>query len=425
MVKGKLGIGIFYYINIMRLFLFAVVLAIAVLGCSDGKLNLLLVFWGDSEEPSSSSRDKSSSSIVTLSSSNIMSSSSEEILPYSSSEEFPPSSSSEYVPPLNSSSRGVRSSSSKEYEDYPTLEEGAKNVQKGWASRYWDGCKPHCSWLHHIGNPKPWAVAKVCDINNKEISTYYPHPDWNDYYTGYLGTKSSCEGGEAYTCFDMAPVAVNDTLAYGFAAIDPGLAECGACYQLEFDGDWWNKPGMPRPTHRALKGKTMIVMASNIGGVEYNQFDILIPGGGVGDFDSFSKQLGIRKGDLGVQFGGLLSNCLNNGINDILKDSIRDGSHRATLEQWQECLRSECNRVFGSKNKTLLNGCLWHVDWFMAADNPSLYYKKLDNCPQYLKDKYRSSVDTEPPPLPDFSKNPYLQCSIQGFIGCKETGWYD
>jgi hypothetical protein len=422
----------------MRLFLFAIAVTFALLGCSDGKLNLLIVFWGDHEE-SSSSRERrdepessssiaelsSSSNTIIISSSSTISSSSVTIIDSSSSVEEPP-------PPISSSSSSssvrARSSSSKDYADYPTLEEGAPGVKKGWASRYWDGCKPHCSWLHHIGNPKPWAVAKTCDINNKEITTYYRHPDWNDYYTGYLGVQSSCEGGTAYSCFDMAPIAINDTLAYGFAAIDPGIAKCGTCYQLEFDGDWYNKPGMPRPTHVAIKGKKMIVMASNVGGVEYNQFDILIPGGGVGDFDSFSKQLGIKKEDLGVQFGGLLSNCLNNGMNVILglkgNDAIRDGSHRATLEQWQECLRRECNRVFGNKNKTLLNGCLWHVNWFMAADNPSLYYKEVD-CPKYLKDAYRSTVDTVPPPLPDYTKNPYLQCSIQGFVDCKQTGWYD
>jgi hypothetical protein len=120
----------------------------------------------------------------------------------------------------------------------------------------------------------------------------------------------------------------------------------------------------------------------------------------------------------------LLNNCINN-INAVLGTDIRaNESWRANLEQWQECLRRECNRVFGNKNKSLLNGCLWHVDWYMAADNPILYYKKVE-CPQYLKDKYRSSVDTEPPPLPDYTNNPWLQCSIQGFVDCKQTGWYD
>jgi hypothetical protein len=424
----------------MRLLLFAIILTFVVLGCSDGKLNLLLVFWGDSEESSSSSFERNhdepeppSSSAVILSSS-----SNSEPPPYSSGEEPPPLSSSEETPPLSSSSRGTRSSSSKEYVDYPTLEEGAKDVKIGWATRYWDGCKPHCSWLGNnidTRNPKPWnGICKNCDKNNKEVTTYRRHPDWKDglYYAGYLSKPSSCDtpgDTTAYACWDMAPIAINDTLAYGFAAMNPEIAECGTCYQLVFDGYWYDEPAMPRPTHRAIKGKTMIVMASNIGGdVKHNatmkdgrtgtQFDILIPGGGVGAFNSFSNQLGLTVQDMGVGFGGLLSNCIEGGLAAM---GIRDGSHRATLEQWQECLKIECNRVFSGKAKELYNGCLWHSDWFMAADNPTLHYRKVD-CPKYLVDKYYSSIDTEPPPLPD----PYPLnelCMIEG-IDCKQTGWY-
>jgi len=170
-------------------------------------------------------------------------------------------------------------------------------------------------------------------------------------------------------------------------------------------------------------------MASNIGGdVMYNvtmkngkkgtQFDIMIPGGGVGAFNSFSDQLGLTVKDMGVGFGGLLSNCIEGGLANM---GIRDGSHRATLEQWQECLRNECKRVFNGKAKELYNGCMWHVDWFMAADNPTLHYQKVE-CPKYLKDKYYSKIDTVPPPLPD--PYPRAQCAIEGSIECKQTGWY-
>jgi len=436
----------------MRIFLFALALVFAVLGCSDGKLNLLIVFWGDSEEPSSSSRippePKSSSIIVVISSSSSEyvpppSSSSEEPPPLSSSEELPPpSSSSKETPPPSSSSKATRSSSAKTdsygntYVDYPVLEEGAKGVSPGWATRYWDGCKPHCSWLGNIidpKNPKPWnGICKNCDKNNKEVTTYRKHPSWTDglYWAGYLSVPSSCEGGTTYACWDMAPIAINDTLAYGFAAMNPEIAECGTCYQLVFDGYWYDEPEMPRTTHRAIKGKTLIVMASNIGAdVKYNvemkngkkgtQFDIMIPGGGVGAFNSFSDQLGLTVKDMGVGFGGLLSNCIEGGLANM---GIRDGSHRATLDQWQECLRNECKRVFNGKAKELYNGCMWHVDWLMAADNPTLHYQKVE-CPKYLKDKYYSKIDTVPPPLPD----PYPLnglCMIEGSVDCKKTGWY-
>jgi hypothetical protein len=425
----------------MRLFWFAIILTFVVLGCSDGKLNLLLVFWGDSEEPSSSSfernQEESSSSRLSSSSLEIPPSSGEEPPTYSSGEEPPPLSSGE-VPPPSSSSRGTtRSSSSKEYLDYPVLEEGAEGVFYGWATRYWDGCKPHCSWLEHNVNkqsPKPWnGICKNCDKNNKEVTTYERHQTWTEWWAGYLSIKSSCDPqghpNPTYACWDMAPIAINDTLAYGFAAMSPEIAECGVCYQLVFDGGW-NDKELPRPTNRAVRGKTMIVMASNIGyDVEYNntmrngrigtQFDILIPGGGVGAFNSVSDQLGLNINQVGEGYGGLLNHCLNNGVNEVLKDSIRDGSHRASVAQMQECLRIECKNF--AKSPELYNGCLWHADWFMAVDNPTLHYKKVD-CPKYLIDKYYSSIDTGPPPLPD--PYPMVGCTIEGSIDCKETGWY-
>jgi hypothetical protein len=399
----------------MRLFLLAVAAVLAgVLGCSDGKLKLPLYVraFGDNEEESE---------------------------PHSSADKIPEVSSSSGMS-SSSGPRGIRSSASKGYEDYPTLEPGAAGVKRGWATRYWDACKPHCSWLVHnvdLNNPKPWSgICKNCDKNNEEITTYMKHPEWTDglWWAGYLSTPSACsseESNAAYTCWDMAPIAINDTLAYGFAAMSPEIAECGSCYQLEFDGGWYDEP-MPRPTHRALQGKTRIVMASNVGNVSYDvemkhgnekgtQFDILIPGGGVGDFNAFNKQIGVSLDyDLGVTYGGLLSNCIEGKIGEMY--GVRDGSHRATLEQWQGCLESECDRVFAGKGKELYDGCLWLSSWFMAADNPTLYYKKVD-CPKYLIDKYYSSIDTAPPPLP----NPYPQnglCMIEGSIDCKQTGWY-
>jgi hypothetical protein len=422
-------------------------------------LPLYVRAFGDSEdekerEPRSSTakiEEVSSSSSETPPSSASISSSSEE-QPSSSSIEEPPPSSSSYEAPSSSSSitrsssgRGERSSTSKvddygnTYEDYPTLEAGAPGVKKGWATRYWDACKPHCSWLVHnfdVNNPKPWTgICKNCNKNNEEITTYERHPTWNPpWFTGFLSTPSACDSDDAnaaYTCWDMAPIAINDTLAYGFAAMNPAIAECGSCYQLEFDGGWYDEPEQPRPTHRALQGKTLIVMASNVGAdVMHNvtmksgdigtQFDIMIPGGGVGAFNALTKQIGVSVQDLGVGFGGLLSNCIQGKIGQMFPD-VRDGSHRATLGQWRECLESECKRVFTGKAKELYDGCMWLSNWYMAADNPTLYYKKLDDCPKYLKDKYYSSINTEPPPLPD----PYPNlCMMEGSADCKQTGWY-
>jgi hypothetical protein len=297
--------------------------------------------------------------------------------------------------------------------DYPTLEEGGE-VKKGWESRYWDGCKPHCSWPDNVETSQPWAICRNCDRDNKEMPAYFLH-DANEWWPGtYLGTPNAGDpnstikewekspayaewktinpaysGSPAYTCWDMIPHVIKDTLAYAFAATPKdGVNRCGKCYQLQFDGDDRKNPGRGRDTHRALIGKTLIVLSSNTGGLEPGQFDIMIPGGGVGACkDAFSKQTGISEEDL-EQDGGLLSVCIS-----------KFDYYKTPKDSLQNCVREECRKVFGSKSKELLDGCLFMADWYMAADNPTLVYKEVE-CPQYLVDKYRSTIHTtKPPPL--------------------------
>lgn len=67
-------------------------------------------------------------------------------------------------------------------------------------------------------------------------------------------------------CSSQVPWAVDDTLAYGFAAVSSSENECCQCYKLTF-------------TSTALQttGKTMIVQATNTGGdVGSTQFDIAV-----------------------------------------------------------------------------------------------------------------------------------------------------
>jgi len=103
----------------------------------------------------------------------------------------------------------------------------------------------------------------------------------------------------------------------------------------------------------------MIVQAMNVGGdVGGGQFDLLIPGGGVGAFNGCSQQWGTS--DLGAQYGGFLSSC-NNDVS---------------------CLRQKCQEVFSDK-PDLLDGCLFHADWMGGADNPQLRYAQV-SCPPEL-----------------------------------------
>ena len=65
-------------------------------------------------------------------------------------------------------------------------------------------------------------------------------------------------------CSDQSPWAVNNSLAYGFAAVSANNPSCCSCYQLTF-------------TNTAISGKTMIVQATNTGSdVSSTQFDLAV-----------------------------------------------------------------------------------------------------------------------------------------------------
>ncbi|RSL63967.1 putative endoglucanase type K [Fusarium sp. AF-6] len=194
----------------------------------------------------------------------------------------------------------------------------------GHSTRYWDCCKPSCSWADKAAVSAP---ALTCDKNDNPISD--------------ANAKSGCDGGSAFACTNYSPWAVNDNLAYGFAATKlSGGSEatwCCACYSLTF-------------TTGPVKGKTMVVQSTNTGGdLGENHFDLQMPGGGVGIFDGCSSQFG-GSGLGGAQYGGISA-------------------------------RSDCD----SFPELLKDGCYWRFDWFENADNPDFTFEQVQ-CPKALTD---------------------------------------
>jgi hypothetical protein len=106
----------------------------------------------------------------------------------------------------------------------------------------------------------------------------------------------------------------------------------------------------------------MIVQVINDGGVQDTQFDILIPGGGVGANNACATQWGTS--DLGVQYGGFLAAC--------------SGSQQAKID----CVRAKCQQVFSGK-PDLQAGCDWFLGWYGAADNPNVVSKQIA-CPAMI-----------------------------------------
>ena len=212
----------------------------------------------------------------------------------------------------------------------------------GFATRYWDCCKPACGWKGNVRTGNPMTA---CSMDNQKMN-------------GNYDAKNACEsGGSAYMCWDGHPWEISQTLSYGYAAASGGNYTCGRCYQLQFTGQGANGS----PGNSALNNKTMIVQVINNGGLQGNQFDLLIPGGGVGDFDACTRQWGTS--DLGARYGGFMLAC--NGD--------------------KNCTKQRCEKVFANR-PDLMQGCNWFLGWFNGADNPSFTFKQIA-CPKQITER--------------------------------------
>lgn len=200
---------------------------------------------------------------------------------------------------------------------------------EGHATRYWDCCQTHCA-----------------QFNGHKCSA--------DGVSSTGDNVSSCQGGGSYACYDEAPRAVSNCLAYGHIA--KANPNCGSCYRIQFTGQ--GEHNANDIGSMLIQGKQMIVKVTNTGSdVGGNQFDLMVPGGGVGLFNACSQQWNAN--DLGAQYGGYLSEC--------------SGTHA----QKKECVRQKCSNIPAGSAR---DGCLWFVDWFQIADNPKFTSTPTD-CP--------------------------------------------
>ncbi|KAK8048775.1 putative endoglucanase type K [Apiospora phragmitis] len=227
----------------------------------------------------------------------------------------------------------------------------------GRSTRYWDCCKTSCAWSGKAAVSQP---VTTCDNNNSPVAN--------------ADAPSGCDGGAAFACANNSPWAVNDDVAYGFAAtaIAAESATCCACFKyvlltflspflpssssikasqflpsVLFHSTRITNPSRITFTSGPVSGKTMVVQSTNTGGdLGSNQFDLMMPGGGVGLFDGCTRQYG--QALPGQQYGGISS-------------------------------RSEC----ASFPSQLRAGCEWRFDWFQNADNPNFNFEQVQ-CPSEL-----------------------------------------
>ena len=222
----------------------------------------------------------------------------------------------------------------------PRISSGQSGVSNAWASRYWDCCKPACGWTANVSGGSP---MRSCNMQNQSLGTDYM-------------ARNACEsGGTAHMCWSGIPWSVSNTLSYGFAAASGDKYRCGRCYQVQFTGGASHGNAA---SAAPLSNKTMIVQVINNGGVQNDQFDLLIPGGGVGALNACDTQWGTT--DLGATYGGFLTTC------------NRDAN----------CVRQRCQTVFSNK-PDLMAGCDWFLTWFMGADNPDALSRQIA-CPSAI-----------------------------------------
>jgi hypothetical protein len=209
--------------------------------------------------------------------------------------------------------------------------EGLPNVTggEGYATRYWDCCQTACSQ----------SDGHRCS---------------QDGVTRTGDSTSACTGGGSFACYDESPHAISDCLSYGYIA--KANPNCGGCFRIQFTGE--GEYNANDPGSKLIKGKQMIVKVSNTGSdVAGNQFDLMIPGGGVGLFNACSRQW--NASDLGAQYGGFLTNCT--------------GSYSAK----KDCVRQQCSKIPAGAAR---DGCLWFLDWLQAADDPK-FTSQATACP--------------------------------------------
>jgi len=206
----------------------------------------------------------------------------------------------------------------------------------GFATRYWDCCKPACGG----GN-----LTCGKDGTTKD------------------GGGSACSGGSGFMCYNFAPFqdTTNKYVSYAFAA---SHRNCGSCWELQFTGKAGCSEGSTCPGKATgLVYNTVFVQVINTGAIADDQFDLLIPGGGVGQFNACSNEWGVMTSDLGSTYGGFLAGC-NGSVS---------------------CTQTKCNTVFAGK-PDLLAGCNWFLNWYGAGDNPQITFKSV-SCPSQLTSK--------------------------------------
>lgn len=243
---------------------------------------------------------------------------------------------------------------------------GLSDWKIGHNTRYFDCAKPSCAW------PKNLRLGArrtpFCTLDNVPYNKPYQ---------------------DGYACWSQAPWqdSADPLLSYGFVASPSSAASCGKCFEFEYTGK--GRMRSDDTGSQRLRGKRMIVQATTIGlDVAAGQFDVMLPGGGVGMFDRCTQQWGVnaRGVDLGSRFGGFLARCQgcdNDG--DCPSVPRTYGRNKWTVYgEARTCVANLCATAFSEPRFAVLKrACDWFVDWYEVADKPEMNYREVE-CPSAI-----------------------------------------
>ncbi|KAE8219064.1 hypothetical protein CF319_g7173 [Tilletia indica] len=216
----------------------------------------------------------------------------------------------------------------------------AEYLPSGPLTMYWDCCKPSAAWQNAAD---VWAPAWSCARDGVTRLR-----DFN--------AQSVCGGGPAYTCTNYQPFSIGH-VGYVFSARSSnGHANtrdylCG-CYRITTN----EQPGLVLITQVLNEG----------GGLSDGQFDLQVPGGGVGDFNGCVAEYNSPPDGWGQRNGGIktVNECAQ------LPASLHPGcfwrfktfDSRKGLQTTKSVDRVKCPRAL-----TRISNCVRHDDHMLAS----------------------------------------------------------
>ena len=247
----------------------------------------------------------------------------------------------------------------------------------GFATRYWDCCKPSCSWPQAHTQFGEYRTPMCTISGGLNLKPYGPS-----------GCGHPRDDRAGFACYNQGPWRDDvdpEHLSYGFVASSRLGASCNSCFELDF-GESHGHYELDDVGSQRLRGKRMIVQATNVGDdVAPGQFDLMIPGGGVGLFNGCVAQWGAGK-DLGITYGGFLSKCQG-----CAQPGAGCKPRKQPYEETRRCVQAMCEQAFSEpKFADLKASCEWFVTWYQMADNPTFRFRSIE-CPAAIWSRLKQS----------------------------------